>query len=101
MILQSSLRFTCIEKLKLLESKIMTVTSSKLTMNGEHFDQISFVIGLALAISSSVFIGSSFIIKKIALKRLSVSGNVRASAGGHAYLKQWLWWLGFITSKCG
>lgn len=64
-----------------------------------QFDHASFTIGLILAISSSIFIGSSFIIKKIALKKITVSGNVRASAGGFSYLKQWLWWLGLITSK--
>lgn len=55
--------------------------------------------GLGLAISSSFFIGSSFIIKKRALIHLNRSGSLRASAGGFGYLKQWLWWAGLITSK--
>lgn len=59
----------------------------------------SFVIGLSLAISSSVFIGSSFIIKKLALKRINALGNTRPSAGGYSYLRQWMWWLGFLTSN--
>lgn len=67
-------------------------------LGGREYDHVSFAIGLGLAISSSLFIGSSFIIKKVALKKLSASGNLRASAGGFAYLKQWLWWLGLITS---
>lgn len=61
-------------------------------------DNKSFIIGLVLAISSSIFIGSSFIVKKIALKKMTAAGNIRASAGGFAYLKQWLWWLGLVTS---
>ncbi|XP_075974479.1 magnesium transporter spict [Anticarsia gemmatalis] len=75
--------------------------SSHLTVNGQTYNNTHFAIGLGLAISSSVFIGSSFIIKKVALKKLQVSGNVRASAGGFAYLKQWLWWLGLLTMGIG
>lgn len=40
-----------------------------------------FYVGLALAISSSIFIGSSFIIKKKGLIKLSRIG-LRAGAGG-------------------
>lgn len=68
-------------------------------MNEGDFDNVSFVIGLSLAISSSVFIGSSFIIKKVALKKVNSLGITRAAAGGYAYLKQWMWWLGLFTSK--
>lgn len=75
--------------------------TSQLTINGQTYNNSHFTIGLSLAISSSVFIGSSFIIKKVALKKLQASGNVRASAGGFAYLKQWLWWLGLITMGIG
>lgn len=72
--------------------------TEKLLLDGQEYNNASFMIGLSLAISSSVFIGSSFIIKKIALKRIDASGSLRASAGGFAYLKQWMWWLGLITS---
>lgn len=58
-----------------------------------------FYIGLTLALSSSVFIGSSFIIKKISLQRLNKRGCLRAGAGGFGYLKDWMWWLGLLTSK--
>lgn len=68
-------------------------------MNEGDFDNVSFLIGLSLAISSSVFIGSSFIIKKVALKKVNSLGITRAAAGGYAYLKQWMWWLGLLTSK--
>ena len=50
------------------------------------------------ALSSSAFIGSSFIIKKKGLIRARASGSGAASAGGHAYLKEPLWWAGLITS---
>jgi hypothetical protein len=58
------------------------------------------VRGLTLAMSSSAFIGSSFVIKKIGLKKAGDSG-VRAGSGGHSYLYEPLWWLGMITSKYG
>ncbi|XP_056638538.1 magnesium transporter NIPA2 [Diorhabda sublineata] len=60
----------------------------------------SSYIGLCLAISSSVFIGSSFIIKKISLIRLSKRG-VRAGAGGFGYLIDWMWWLGLLSMGIG
>lgn len=46
----------------------------------------------------SVFIGSSFIIKKKGLIRLSRIGK-RAGAGGFGYLKDIVWWFGLLTSK--
>lgn len=58
-----------------------------------------FWLGLGLAVSSSLFIGSSFIIKKKALIRMSRAGGVRASAGGFGYLREWMWWAGLITSE--
>lgn len=64
----------------------------------ELYNQKEFYIGLGLAVSSSFFIGSSFIIKKKALIHLKRTGKLRASAGGFGYLKQWLWWAGLITS---
>lgn len=61
-----------------------------------------FYIGLVLAISSCVFIGSSFIIKKIGLIRLSRKGSgSRAAAGGYGYLKDWVWWAGLICMGIG
>ncbi|CAI0556837.1 unnamed protein product [Linum tenue] len=52
--------------------------------------------GLVLALSSSLFIGSSFIIKKKGLKKASASG-LRAGAGGYSYLYEPLWWIGMTT----
>ncbi|KAG0554281.1 hypothetical protein KC19_12G079200 [Ceratodon purpureus] len=56
--------------------------------------------GLFLAVSSSLFIGASFIIKKKGLKRAGVSG-VRAGVGGYSYLYEPLWWAGMITMIVG
>lgn len=76
---------------------------------------LEFYIGLGLAVSSSLFIGSSFIIKKKvrdlycieilflfqALIKLAGGPDCsqRASEGGYGYLREWLWWLGVITSE--
>jgi drug/metabolite transporter (DMT)-like permease len=63
-----------------------------------------FFIGLSLAILSSFFIGSSFILKKKGLIKLSKhecaeqKRTLRASDGGFGYLRDWLWWSGFLTS---
>ncbi|GAB1601744.1 magnesium transporter NIPA2-like isoform X1 [Argonauta hians] len=58
-----------------------------------------FYIGLYLAISSSVFIGSSFIFKKLGLLRLAT--HARAGQGGYGYLREWLWWAGMILMSLG
>ncbi|KAF6078809.1 NIPA magnesium transporter 2 [Phyllostomus discolor] len=60
-----------------------------------------FYIGLGLAMSSSVFIGGSFILKKKGLLRLARKGSMRAGQGGHAYLKEWLWWAGLLSMGAG
>ncbi|RZS11691.1 hypothetical protein BHM03_00043069 [Ensete ventricosum] len=52
--------------------------------------------GLVLALSSSFFIGASFIVKKKGLKKAGASG-VRAGAGGYSYLYEPLWWVGMIA----
>ncbi|CAL0319764.1 unnamed protein product [Lupinus luteus] len=56
--------------------------------------------GFLLAVISSAFIGSSFIIKKKGLQRASRNGP-RASVGGYGYLLQPLWWVGMITMIVG
>jgi len=56
--------------------------------------------GLVLALSSSLFIGASFIIKKKGLKKAASSG-VRAGVGGYSYLYEPLWWIGMITMIVG
>lgn len=64
-------------------------------------NRYDFYIGLGLAISSSVFIGGSFILKKKGLLRLASKGSMRAGQGGHAYLKEWLWWAGLLSMGAG
>ncbi|KAJ8407263.1 hypothetical protein AAFF_G00278370 [Aldrovandia affinis] len=74
--------------------------SSSITM-GQDRGKYDFYIGLGLAISSSAFIGGSFILKKKGLLRLARKGSMRAGQGGHAYLKEWLWWAGLLSMGAG
>lgn len=69
------------------------------TISVRQYDEAGFSIGLSLAVLSTIFIGSSFIIKKKALIRINNRGSLRAGAGGFGYLKEWMWWAGFLSSK--
>ncbi|KAI7684967.1 hypothetical protein SSS_03997 [Sarcoptes scabiei] len=61
---------------------------------------ISILIGITLAILSCIFIGISFILKKVGLIRLSNRG-LRAGRGGYGYLTDWVWWLGLLLMGIG
>ncbi|XP_025723313.2 magnesium transporter NIPA4 [Callorhinus ursinus] len=68
----------------------------------ERFRQnYSFYTGLGLAFLSSFLIGSSVILKKKGLQRLVASGATRAVDGGYGYLKDAMWWAGFLTMAAG
>nr|XP_029511383.1 magnesium transporter NIPA2-like [Oncorhynchus nerka] len=68
---------------------------------GQDRGKYDFYIGLGLAISSSLFIGGSFLLKKKGLLRLARKGQCRAGQGGHTYLKEWLWWAGLLSMAAG
>ncbi|XP_055969072.1 magnesium transporter NIPA4 [Sorex fumeus] len=61
----------------------------------------SFYVGLGLALLSSFLIGSSVILKKKGLQRLVATGATRAVDGGYGYLKDTMWWAGFLTMAAG
>ncbi|KAG5548792.1 hypothetical protein RHGRI_014219 [Rhododendron griersonianum] len=74
-----------------------------MAMEGSHSWRDSYkgmssdnIKGLVLALSSSFFIGASFIVKKKGLKKAAASG-IRAGVGGYSYLYEPLWWAGMIT----
>lgn len=75
----------------------MAIHSWRDTYRGMSSDNIK---GLILALSSSFFIGSSFIVKKKGLKKAGASGT-RAGVGGYSYLYEPLWWVGMITMIVG
>uniref|UniRef100_A0A8D0B9T4 Uncharacterized protein n=1 Tax=Salvator merianae TaxID=96440 RepID=A0A8D0B9T4_SALMN len=72
---------------------------TKLSASTPTGSKYSLYVGVALAIGSSIFIGSSFILKKKGLLQLAEKGFTRAGQGGHSYLKEWLWWAGLLSSK--
>ncbi|XP_006902044.1 PREDICTED: magnesium transporter NIPA4 [Elephantulus edwardii] len=68
----------------------------------EKFKQnYGFYVGLGLAFLSCFLIGSSVILKKKGLMRLVASGATRAVEGGYGYLKDGMWWAGFLTMAAG
>ncbi|GAA5814991.1 hypothetical protein MFLAVUS_008495 [Mucor flavus] len=58
-------------------------------------------VGLILAMSSSVFIGLSFVITKKGLLSSRRRHGVSAVEGKHHYLKNWTWWAGIGTMAIG
>ncbi|KAJ3228088.1 hypothetical protein HK099_006713 [Clydaea vesicula] len=57
-------------------------------------------VGLTLALSSGVFIGSSFIFKKKGLLESNALSGQQAGEG-HSYLKSKMWWTGMILMGIG
>ncbi|KAM0947060.1 putative magnesium transporter NIPA [Dioscorea sansibarensis] len=56
--------------------------------------------GLILALASSFLIGTSFVIKKIGLRKAGASG-VSAASGGFSYLYEPLWWIRMVAMILG
>jgi len=86
---------------------IMNVSSNlsfqgNLTMSHDETEDYSdYYKGLGLALSSCIFIGTSFIVKKKGLLKVARNSSSRAGEGGYAYLKEWMWWTGLITMIVG
>ncbi|THV51631.1 hypothetical protein BGAL_0104g00150 [Botrytis galanthina] len=57
-------------------------------------------IGISLAVASGVFIGISFVLKKIGLLKANEKYNEEAGEG-YAYLKNALWWSGMTLMILG
>jgi len=58
------------------------------------------IVGLGHALSSSAFIGASFVLTRIALQRAGAKGT-RANAGGFGYMREPLWWFAMTTMLVG
>ncbi|KAG8368827.1 hypothetical protein BUALT_Bualt15G0087300 [Buddleja alternifolia] len=74
-------------------AEVVAAATTSVSYKGMSSDNIK---GLVLALSSSIFIGASFIVKKKGLKKAGASG-IRAGVGGYSYLYEPLWWIGMIT----
>ncbi|KAK6373955.1 uncharacterized protein PV06_02818 [Exophiala oligosperma] len=57
-------------------------------------------IGLSLAIASGLFIGTSFVLKKVGLLKSTQKYNEEAGEG-YGYLKNWYWWTGMTLMIIG
>jgi len=58
-------------------------------------------IGLALAVSSSLAIGTSFIITKKGLNDAANSSTYTAASDNYSYFKNPVWWAGMATMVLG
>jgi magnesium transporter len=58
------------------------------------------VVGLILAIASGLFIGVSFVLKKVGLLKANVKYNEEAGEG-YGYLKNFWWWSGMTLMIIG
>ncbi|KAK5076624.1 hypothetical protein LTS08_005794 [Lithohypha guttulata] len=58
------------------------------------------IIGLSLAVASGLFIGISFVLKKVGLLKANVKYNEEAGEG-YGYLKNVYWWGGMILMIVG
>ncbi|KAJ8070802.1 hypothetical protein OCU04_001164 [Sclerotinia nivalis] len=68
--------------------------------NTEVRPPIYKAIGISLAVASGVFIGISFVVKKIGLLKANEKYNEEAGEG-FAYLKNALWWAGMTLMILG
>ncbi|KAJ5143160.1 uncharacterized protein N7515_001947 [Penicillium bovifimosum] len=57
-------------------------------------------VGISLAVASGIFIGISFVIKKIGLLKANVKYNEEAGEG-YGYLKNFWWWTGMTLMIIG
>lgn len=57
-------------------------------------------IGIGLAIGSGLFIGTSFVLKKVGLLKANTKYN-EAAGEGYSYLKNAYWWAGMILMIIG
>ena len=58
------------------------------------------VVGICLAIASGLFIGVSFVLKKVGLLKANVKYNEEAGEG-YGYLKNAYWWTGMTLMILG
>lgn len=91
-----------------LYARAGNLTASNSTSNGTSSTSSSTndrpasfkVIGIALAISSGAFIGTSFVLKKVGLLRANEKYN-EVAGEGYGYLKNVFWWSGMTLMIVG
>ncbi|KAH9523220.1 Magnesium transporter nipa2 [Bulinus truncatus] len=80
---------------------LTNVTTAAPAMSTSEKDLQDFMIGLGLAIGSSICTGTSFILKKLGLLRYANKKSQQAGQCGLGYLKEWMWWAGMILMTLG
>ncbi|KAK7533356.1 magnesium transporter NIPA-domain-containing protein [Phyllosticta citribraziliensis] len=68
--------------------------------SGEGRPAVYKVIGIILALSSGLFIGISFVLKKKGLLRANEKYN-EVAGEGYGYLRNWMWWTGMTLMIIG
>jgi drug/metabolite transporter (DMT)-like permease len=75
-------------------------STSLVNPNSESRPPIYKAIGISLAIASGLFIGVSFVLKKIGLLKANEKYD-EAAGEGYGYLKNMLWWSGMTLMIIG
>ena len=75
-------------------------TDTSKTSDSKQRPPVYKAIGISLAISSGVFIGTSFVLKKTGLLKANVKYNEEAGEG-YGYLKNAYWWTGMTLMIIG
>lgn len=75
-------------------------TSSSSSTGAASRPPVFKAVGLTLAVTSGVFIGISFVLKKVGLLKANAKYNEEAGEG-YGYLKNWCWWGGMTLMIVG
>ncbi|KAJ3405893.1 hypothetical protein CcCBS67573_g05744 [Chytriomyces confervae] len=78
-----------------------TNTTSTPPHLSQHESPLYRLVGITLALTSAVFIGASFILKKKGLLDSNALHTATKRGDGHAYLKSMLWWTGMTMMLVG
>lgn len=84
----------------LVQAQTLYVRSGSSSTGSDSRPPVYKAVGISLAVSSGVFIGSSFVLKKTGLLKANVKYNEEAGEG-YGYLKNFYWWLGMTLMIVG
>lgn len=85
---------------QLLEAANVLYTRADTNADTASRPPIYKAIGISLAIASGLFIGVSFVLKKVGLLKSNVKYN-EAAGDGYSYLKNAYWWTGMTLMIIG
>src|SRR5262245_22187484 len=82
------------------EIPVLVARSSGSAGGSDSRPPVYKAIGISLAIASGVFIGVSFVLKKVGLLKANVKYEEEAGEG-YGYLKNFYWWGGMTLMVIG